>query len=110
MSALWTSKEAAMATGGHSTQEWQANSVSIDTRTLEPGALFIALKGDRDGHEFVAESFKRGAAAALVSKKPNDISASVPRECMPLLGRFLMKIKMDRWPERRPKGAGRRPR
>ena len=76
--ALWTSVEAATATGGRSTREWNASSVSIDTRTLEQGALFIALKGERDGHEFVAESFKRGAAAALVSKKPNDVSDSVP--------------------------------
>jgi len=42
--------------------------VSTDTRTLPPGALFVALKGERfDGHDFVAEAFQRGAAAALVS-------------------------------------------
>ena len=41
--------------------------VSIDTRTLQPGDLFIALTGDRrDGHEFVKAAFEKGAAAALV--------------------------------------------
>lgn len=76
MSALWTSEEAAAATGGTNTRDWTAGSVSIDTRTLEKGALFIALKGERDGHAFVADAFKAGAAAALVSHKPENISNS----------------------------------
>ena len=76
MSALWTSEEAAAATGGTNSRAWTAGSVSIDTRTLEKGALFIALKGERDGHAFVADAFKAGAAAALVSHKPENISDS----------------------------------
>jgi len=73
MSALWTSQEAMAATNGMSSREWAASSVSIDTRTLEKGALFIALKGERDGHAFVADAFKKGAAAALVSQKPEGL-------------------------------------
>jgi UDP-N-acetylmuramoyl-tripeptide--D-alanyl-D-alanine ligase len=43
------------------------SSVSTDTRTLAPGALYVALKGDRfDGHAFLAEAAARGAAAAVV--------------------------------------------
>jgi UDP-N-acetylmuramoyl-tripeptide--D-alanyl-D-alanine ligase len=42
--------------------------VSIDTRSLVPGNLFIALRGVRDGHEFVPEAAARGAAAALVER------------------------------------------
>ncbi|GLR66459.1 UDP-N-acetylmuramoyl-tripeptide--D-alanyl-D-alanine ligase [Acidocella aquatica] len=42
--------------------------ISIDTRTLAPGDLFVALRGERDGHEFVEAAFAKGAAAALVSK------------------------------------------
>jgi UDP-N-acetylmuramoyl-tripeptide--D-alanyl-D-alanine ligase len=76
--ALWTSTEAAAATGGRNTANWSTNSVSIDTRMLEQGTLFVALKGTRDGHEFVVEAFKRGAAAALVSRKPNDVSENAP--------------------------------
>ena len=78
MSALWTSAEAATATNGQATREWNAKSVSIDTRTLEHGALFVALKGERDGHEFAADAFKRGAAAALVSRKPENVSENAP--------------------------------
>lgn len=42
--------------------------VSIDTRTLEPGDIFVALKDQRDGHEFVSKAFAKGASVALVSK------------------------------------------
>ncbi len=43
--------------------------VSIDTRTLEPGALFVPLAGSReDGHRFIEEAFRRGAAAALCDR------------------------------------------
>ncbi|HEX9185596.1 MAG TPA: UDP-N-acetylmuramoyl-tripeptide--D-alanyl-D-alanine ligase [Vicinamibacteria bacterium] len=45
-------------------------SVSIDSRTLEPGALFVAVKGQRlDGHDFLAEARARGARAALVHRE-----------------------------------------
>ncbi|NJO24407.1 MAG: UDP-N-acetylmuramoylalanyl-D-glutamyl-2, 6-diaminopimelate--D-alanyl-D-alanine ligase, partial [Sphingomonadales bacterium] len=49
---------------------------SIDTRTLAPGEVFVALRAERDGHEFVSGAFERGAAAALVRRgyvrKPGD--------------------------------------
>lgn len=42
--------------------------VSIDTRTLQPGDLFVALQGEnRDGHAFVADAFAKGAGAALIA-------------------------------------------
>jgi UDP-N-acetylmuramoyl-tripeptide--D-alanyl-D-alanine ligase len=41
--------------------------ISIDSRTLAPGELFVALRAERDGHDFVGDAFARGAAAALVS-------------------------------------------
>ncbi len=40
---------------------------SIDTRTLQPGDVFVALKDARDGHEFVAQALGLGAAAAIVA-------------------------------------------
>jgi UDP-N-acetylmuramoyl-tripeptide--D-alanyl-D-alanine ligase len=44
--------------------------MSIDTRTLKPGDLFVALKGEaRDGHDFVEAAFKAKASAALVSRR-----------------------------------------
>jgi UDP-N-acetylmuramoyl-tripeptide--D-alanyl-D-alanine ligase len=39
---------------------------SIDSRTLQPGDVFVALKAERDGHDFVGDAFAKGAAAALV--------------------------------------------
>jgi len=44
-------------------------SVSTDSRTLEPGALFVALEGERfDGHGFLAAAAERGAAGAVVRR------------------------------------------
>ncbi len=41
----------------------------IDSREAEPGALFVALKGEhRDGHDYVADAFSRGAVAAIVER------------------------------------------
>ncbi len=43
--------------------------VSTDSRTVEPGALYVALVGERfDGHDFVADALARGAAGAVVSR------------------------------------------
>ena len=72
---LWTATDAAAATGGKNTTDWQANGVSIDTRTLQPGDLFVALKDVRDGHDFVAQALEKGAAAALVSRVPDGLSS-----------------------------------
>ncbi|HSM94928.1 MAG TPA: UDP-N-acetylmuramoyl-tripeptide--D-alanyl-D-alanine ligase [Rhizomicrobium sp.] len=71
MSALWTSAEAEAATLGRAGSAFEATGMSIDTRTLKPGDLFVALKGEaRDGHDFVKAAFAAKASAALVSHKP----------------------------------------
>lgn len=77
--ALWTSSEAARATGGRCTLQWAASGVSIDSRTLVPGDLFVALKGPRfDGHDFAAEASAKGAAALLLERVPKDIAPEAP--------------------------------
>ena len=76
--SLWTAREAAKATGGEARGHWAATGVSIDTRTLEPGDLFVALKAERDGHDFVAQALGKGAAAALVSRVPEDVPPDAP--------------------------------
>ena len=43
---------------------------SIDSRTVCRGDLFVAIRGDRDGHDYVMDAFKSGAQVALVSKIP----------------------------------------
>jgi UDP-N-acetylmuramoyl-tripeptide--D-alanyl-D-alanine ligase len=75
---LWTAADAALATQGRTTADWQANGVSIDTRTLQPGDLFIALTDVRDGHDFVAAALAKGAAAAMVSRIPDGLPADAP--------------------------------
>jgi UDP-N-acetylmuramoyl-tripeptide--D-alanyl-D-alanine ligase len=79
VSALWTSRESEEATLGRASQAFSATGMSIDTRTLKPGDLFIALKGDaRDGHEFVARALELKAGAALVSRRPEGVAADAP--------------------------------
>lgn len=75
---LWSAAEAAAATGGQTSGDWSATGVSIDTRTLQPGDLFVALRAARDGHDFVAAALAAGAAAALVTHRPPDVPADAP--------------------------------
>ncbi|WP_424989590.1 UDP-N-acetylmuramoyl-tripeptide--D-alanyl-D-alanine ligase [Fluviibacterium sp. S390] len=78
MTPLWTAAEAAEATGGKAFGDWQATGLSIDTRSIQPGDLFIALKDQRDGHDFVADALAKGAAAALVAHRPRGVADDAP--------------------------------
>ena len=82
--ALWTSAEAVAATQGRSAGGWVASGVSIDSRTVEFGDLFVALKGPRfDGHDYVAKAFAAGAAAAMVGHVPDGLPAGAPLLTVP---------------------------
>jgi UDP-N-acetylmuramoyl-tripeptide--D-alanyl-D-alanine ligase len=64
---LWTSQDLVEATGGTIAMPFDATGVSIDTRSLVPGDLFVALRGENgDGHRFVADALAKGAAGAMV--------------------------------------------
>ncbi|MCA8878788.1 MAG: UDP-N-acetylmuramoyl-tripeptide--D-alanyl-D-alanine ligase [Rhodobacteraceae bacterium] len=78
MSVLWNAADAARATGGTAQGDWAATGLSIDTRSLQPGEMFVALKDRRDGHDFVADALDRGAAAAMVSRIPDGVAADAP--------------------------------
>jgi UDP-N-acetylmuramoyl-tripeptide--D-alanyl-D-alanine ligase len=79
MTPLWTAAEAAAANGGSNAADWAALGVSIDTRTLAAGDLFVALRGHAfDGHDFVAAAFERGAAAAMVDRDVARLPAAAP--------------------------------
>lgn len=61
----WETGEPARVTG-----------VSIDTRTIREGDLFVAIKGARNGHEFLSDAIGKGASAALVERV---VDAAIPQ-------------------------------
>ena len=68
MSGIWTAAEAAAATGGTAEGTWIATGLSIDSRTVAPGDLFVALAGPTfDGHRFALAALQAGAAAVAVA-------------------------------------------
>ncbi|MBX9925522.1 MAG: UDP-N-acetylmuramoyl-tripeptide--D-alanyl-D-alanine ligase [Hyphomicrobiaceae bacterium] len=93
---LWTISDAAMATAAvtDGVPISTITGISIDTRTLNPGDLFVALSDARDGHEFVTAAFGRGATAALVrstyARRPGDgllLRVGDPLDALVALGR-----------------------
>ncbi len=83
MTPLWTSDAAAGAMAGRATCAFDITGLSIDTRSIAPGDLFVALKAARDGHDFVAQALERGAAGALVSRVPEGVSLDAPLIVVP---------------------------
>ena len=52
------------------TPEFPITGISHDTRTIKPGNLYVAIRGEHfDGHEFIREAFDKGAMAALVNER-----------------------------------------
>ena len=72
----WTLRDLLTATKGdligpiaESNADIKFTSISTDSRTIQPGALYIAIKGERfDGHDYISQAIKQGAAAVLVSQ------------------------------------------
>lgn len=71
--SLWSLYEVAAQVGGEILGEGSVipTSLSLDTRTLQPGACFVALRAERDGHDFAREAVVRGASALLVDHPQN---------------------------------------
>lgn len=79
--ALWTVEELLKATGGklHGQVRRPLTAVSIDSRAVKPGDIFIAIKGERhDGHDFVAGALKAGAGLGVVSRVSPAMTAEGP--------------------------------
>ena len=104
---LWISGDAVAATGGTSTTTWEAGGVSIDSRSLQPGDLFVALTDARDGHDFVAAALQKGAAAALVSHRPADLADDAPLLIVPDVLQSLGIFARARTRARAPLSKGR---
>lgn len=75
---LWTATEAAEATGGTAQGTWSVCGISIDTRTIGRGEMFVALTAARDGHDFVVQALEKGAGVALVSRIPDGVGPDAP--------------------------------
>jgi UDP-N-acetylmuramoyl-tripeptide--D-alanyl-D-alanine ligase len=71
---LWTSQELEAVLNTKIKARWNSYGVSIDSRSLEKGDLFLALSGENfDGHAYVKTALDSGAAGAVVSKKVDGV-------------------------------------
>ena len=75
---LWDSALLRAATGGTVPDGIAVSSVSIDSRGVGAGELFVALRDARDGHDFVADALARGAACAMVDRAPAGVAEGAP--------------------------------
>jgi UDP-N-acetylmuramoyl-tripeptide--D-alanyl-D-alanine ligase len=76
---LWTAREVTNALGLPAGADWTASGVSIDSRAVEPGDLFVAIEGpNADGHDFVADALAKGAVAAVVHHAPTGVAGDAP--------------------------------
>jgi len=73
MTPLWTAAELREATGGACADTLNPTGISIDTRSLQPGELFIALRDQRDGHDFVADALAQGGFAMVDRDLPGPV-------------------------------------
>jgi UDP-N-acetylmuramoyl-tripeptide--D-alanyl-D-alanine ligase len=78
MSVIWSSREIAAVTGGQVIGDWEATGLSIDSRTVQPGDLFIALRGPHfDGHDYIEAALAKGAVAAMAESAPDGSPAVI---------------------------------
>lgn len=71
---IWTTKQIETALSVKVSSSEGYGKVQFNSQNIEAGDLFIALAGQRDGHEFVADALKRGASAAIVSKNIESVA------------------------------------
>lgn len=73
MTGIWTAQEVASALGVATSQQWSAQRVIIDSRNVQQGDLFVAIKGEQfDGNDYALAALNAGAVAAIVSREMND--------------------------------------
>jgi UDP-N-acetylmuramoyl-tripeptide--D-alanyl-D-alanine ligase len=93
MIGVWTLRRAAAALGLGVRDDRPLARVHTDTRTVQAGDLFVALRGERfDAHDFLADAVARGATAVIVSDAERGASLGVPvlevRDTLHALGRL----------------------
>ena len=78
---LWNAADAAKATNGRLTgkvQDWKATGIAMDSRLVQKGDIFIALKGQADGHDYINQALDKGAVAVIADHKPTLVNDSAP--------------------------------
>lgn len=66
MTALWTSQAMAAATGGTASTPFSVHGVAFDSREVQPGDLFVAMRGEHtDGNKFIDSALAAGASGIL---------------------------------------------
>ena len=66
---------------GSADLEMEISGVSYDSRTTQPGDLFVAMTGfATDGHQYIAKALANGAAAVLCQRRPAEVCAYVQTE------------------------------
>lgn len=79
----------------HEAADVYINGVSTDTRTIQPGNIFFALKGSNtDGHLFVEEAYRKGACAVIVEQKMDcDIPQIIVKDTLTALGNLASEYR-----------------
>jgi len=95
METLFTAAEIVSATGGRLMRGEPSQGVpglSIDSRTIRPGELFLAIRGERfDGHQFVYDALGRGACGVVVNVSAHRIPKTAEEETL-LRGKILIGV------------------
>jgi UDP-N-acetylmuramoyl-tripeptide--D-alanyl-D-alanine ligase len=73
----------------HAGRDAKVRGISIDSRTIAAGEVFIAIKGDRtDGHKYVHDAVRRGAAAVIAERGQADIIVKDTSDAMLMLAKY----------------------
>jgi UDP-N-acetylmuramoyl-tripeptide--D-alanyl-D-alanine ligase len=93
--SLWSLFQAASQVGGEILGDGAVvpSSLSLDTRTIQPGACFVALRAERDGHDFTAQAVAKGAMALLVD---HAVDSDCPQLVVP-----DTEVALQRWGQAR---------
>lgn len=73
---LWTAQDAASATGGQAVGDWTASGLSIDSRSIRAGEMFVPLKDARDGHNFI-DAARAAGAGVIMSERMGEIAPAL---------------------------------
>src|SRR3989338_1919649 len=84
---MWTIREISQATAGElvaGNPDEEIAGVSIDSRTIKKGDIFICIRGERfDGHDFIPQAIKNGAAAICFCRdKAAGAGSKIPRNAL----------------------------